>query len=228
MNVVKKIKSKCLKFLNKYRAKCLWKRINNNNDVKYGNVNWKYFYDDLKLGKYIIGKNTYGILNLHTSGSKDEKLVIGNNCSISGRSNFLLGGNHNYKYISTYPYKNKLLGIKEPEAFSKGPIIVEDEVWIGDEALILSGVTIHKGAIIAAGSVVTKDVPAYSIVAGNPAVVIKYRFPKEIIEKIIDIDLSKISFNSNNIDVLYKELNFENIDEIVLEIKKLEKKNDNI
>lgn len=56
---------------------------------------------------------------------------------------------------------------------SKGPVIIEDNVWIGDKATILANVTIGKGAVVAANSVVTKDVPAYSVVAGIPAKVIK-------------------------------------------------------
>lgn len=61
----------------------------------------------------------------------------------------------------------------EREWVSKGPVIIEDDVWIGDKATILANVTIGKGAVVAANSVVTKNVPAYSVVAGNPAKVIK-------------------------------------------------------
>ena len=60
-----------------------------------------------------------------------------------------------------------------PEFIGKGPVIIEDNVWIGDKATILSGVKIGKGAIVAANAVVTKDVPAYSVVAGNPAKIIR-------------------------------------------------------
>lgn len=225
MNLLKKIYKKILKEVTIIKSKKIWKNLNQNNFVKIGEVNWKFFLNDLKENKYSIGKNTYGILNLHSSGSSDEKLIIGNNCSISGRSHFLLGGNHNYNYISTYPYKNKIIGSNEPEAFSKGAIIIEDEVWIGDEALILSGVTIEKGAIVAAGSVVTKNVPAYAIVAGNPAKLIKYRFSDNIINKIKDIDLYKYDFDKKNIDVIYQELTDENVDMVVENIKRIGKNN---
>ena len=70
----------------------------------------------------------------------------------------------------------KTIKIQSTEAFGKGDIIVEDDVWIGYGAVIMSGVTIKQGAVIAAGSVVVKDVPAYSIVGGAPAKIIKYRF----------------------------------------------------
>ena len=69
----------------------------------------------------------------------------------------------------------------------KGNIQIENDVWIGAKSIILSGVTIHSGAVVGAGSVVTKDIPAYSIVVGNPARVVKYRFELDIIEKLLDI-----------------------------------------
>ena len=67
---------------------------------------------------------------------------------------------------------------------SKGDIVIGNDVWIGYQSCILSGVTIGNGAIIGAKSVVTKDVPPYAIVAGNPAKFIRYRFPQETIDKL--------------------------------------------
>lgn len=90
----------------------------------------------------------------------------------------------------------------------KGQILIQNDVWIGRGSTIMGGVTIHNGAIIAANSVVTKDVEPYSIVGGNPAKIIKYRFEKEIVDKLIMIqwwnwDDKKISNNkkwfNNNI-----------------------------
>ena len=79
------------------------------------------------------------------------------------------------------------------EATSKGKIEISDDVWIGTNALILSGVHIGKGAVVAAGSVVTKDVPPFAIVGGVPAKVIKYRFPDDIIACLMKCDYSNIS-----------------------------------
>lgn len=93
--------------------------------------------------------------------------------------------------FSTFPFKVKFLNYKF-EALTKGPIIVKDDVWIGFGSLVLSGVTIGQGAVIAAGSVVTKDVPPYAIVGGNPAHVIRYRFSNEKIESLKQIDFSDI------------------------------------
>jgi acetyltransferase-like isoleucine patch superfamily enzyme len=82
--------------------------------------------------------------------------------------------------------------------YNKGDIKIEDDVWIGANATILAGVTVHRGAIIGAGAVVTKDVPAFSIVGGVPAKVIKYRFSKEDIKKAKRINLG--SFNDKDIN----------------------------
>jgi serine acetyltransferase len=77
------------------------------------------------------------------------------------------------------------MGIGHPSC--KGDIIVENDVWIGAKATIMSGVRVSNGSIVAAGSVVTKDVPPYAIVAGNPAKVVKYRFNEEQIDKLLKI-----------------------------------------
>ena len=70
---------------------------------------------------------------------------------------------------------------------------MDDDVWIGENALILSGVHINQGAVIGAGAVVVNDVPPYAIVGGVPAKVIKYRFEKEIIEILLNIDFKRIN-----------------------------------
>ena len=99
-------------------------------------------------------------------------------------------------------------GSQAYEAISKGDIIVENDVWIGYRATILSGVNIGQGAIIAAGSVVTKDVPPYAIVGGVPAKVIKYRFPPEMIGELLKVDYSQLSEEMvrEHIDELYRPL----------------------
>nr|WP_275298384.1 hypothetical protein [Clostridium sp. YIM B02555] len=113
-----------------------------------------------------------------------------------------------------YPYKVRKFNYLF-EALTKGPLIIDDEVWIGDKALILSGVHIGKGAIVAAGSVVVHDVPPYAIVGGNPAKVIKYRFSSTIINKIMSINLSEMNISIEDIEYLYKNITEENVDELV-------------
>ena len=93
--------------------------------------------------------------------------------------------------VTSFPIERFFLsGIDE--AWSKGPIIIEDDVWIGMNAIILSGVHIGQGAVISAGAVVTKDVEPYSIVGGNPAKLIKYRFDASLREKLQLVNFERI------------------------------------
>ena len=116
--------------------------------------------------------------------SGNQKVSIGNFCSIARNVSFQTF-NHNPKKITSYFIGQNLFKEKwENEKVSKGDIVLENDVWIGAHCVILGGVTIHNGAVVAANSVVTKDIPAYSIVAGTPAKVIGYRFDAETIQKI--------------------------------------------
>lgn len=175
-----------------------------------------------EIGKYTYGFNPNNVL-IH-SLEKKEKLFIGNFCSIAPNVYFILASDHPYKYLSTFPFKVKVLE-QDGEAISKGDIVLKDDVWIGINSIILSGVTINQGAIVAANSVVTKDIPPYAIVGGNPAKIIKYRFEPEIIEELIKFDFSKL--NKNNIKLLEKELYTKltknNINDILKKIGEYEK-----
>ena len=106
---------------------------------------------------------------------------------------FILNADHPTNTISSFPYHVFIAQDQEFEALSKGDIIVDDDVWIGYGATILSGVHIDQGAVIAAGAVVSKDVPPYAIVGGVPAKVIKYRFTSDIIEELLKIDYSQLN-----------------------------------
>ena len=162
-----------------------------------------------------VGRCSYGLLEIYSWGNQEEGLEIGNFVSIAPGVKFILGGNHEINTFTTYPFKVILWG-ENVEALTKGRIIVKDDVWIGMDAMIMSGVTIGQGAIIAARSVVTKDVPAYAVVGGNPAKIIKYRYSNELIEKMKDIDWKnfKTSKFCNNEDLLYKKLNGELFEKI--------------
>ncbi len=162
-----------------------------------------------------VGKHTYGSLFVLNFSNK-YKLEIGNYCSIGPGVIFSVCSDHQFNRISTYPMKVKVCG-DEYEATSKGDIVIKDDVWIGANSIVLSGITIDQGAVIAAGSIVTKDVPPYAIVAGNPAKIIKYRFSEEIIKKLLKIDYSKLDNTTikNNINLLYDEVDNNNVDKII-------------
>ena len=123
-----------------------------------------------------------------------DKLIIGKFCSIACGAKFLFNSaNHTLSSLSTYPFP--LLfeewGLEKKNVAdswdNKGDIVVGNDVWIGYEAVILSGVTIGDGAVIGARAVVTKDVPPYTIVGGVPAKPIKKRFSEESIKKLQSI-----------------------------------------
>lgn len=142
-------------------------------------------------GVIIKGKHTYGSPRIINFG-KGCFLRIGNFCSISSNVTVLLNSEHRLDWISTYPFPafyNKWPKAKNirGQAINKGDVIIGNDVWIGCNAIILSGVKIMDGAVIGAGSVVTKDVEPYTIVAGNPAKVIRKRFDDKIIKNLLEI-----------------------------------------
>lgn len=160
-----------------------------------------------------VGKGTYGdLFVLGRSDTEGGKLIIGNYCSIASKVTFIISSDHPTQHVSTFPFRVKMMG-EENEAISKGDIVLDDDVWVGANATILSGVHIGQGAVVAAGAVVSKDVPPYAIVGGVPAKVIKYRFSQEVIDKLLLVDFSKIdkSFVKNHLRELYFDVN-ENTD----------------
>lgn len=171
--------------------------------------------DRIPLSLIKCGKYSYGNPKIVKFNIENEKLEIGNYVSIADNVTFILSGNHYIDTFTTYPFKVNCFSEKV-EAWGKGPIKVGDDVWIGYGATILSGVTIGQGAVIAAGSVVVKDVEPYSVVGGNPAKLLKYRYPKEIIEEMKKIDFSKIEPDDlkDIQDLIYKKLDMNVLNEI--------------
>lgn len=188
-----------------------WKKNNMHNSVSLGSISNEQAIEFIKRGGISVGNKTYGRINVNYTCGDNEKLSIGSNCSISGHCNFLLGGGHDYKCISTFP----IFDGKPIKALSKGEITVEDDVWIGDGVWVLSGVKIGKGAVVATGSIVTHDVPPYAIVGGNPARIIKYRFSQSIIDKIKNISIDYDNLSDEQKKLLRMHLNEENVDMIV-------------
>ena len=120
-----------------------------------------------------------------------ERLIIGKFCSIACGTKFLFNcANHTLKSLSnyTFPLFYEEWGLDKKDITSawdnKGDIVIGNDVWIGYEAVIMSGVHIGDGAIVAARAVVTKDVPPYTIVGGTPAREIRKRFAPEVIERL--------------------------------------------
>ena len=140
------------------------------------------------VGNVVIGD--YSSLwgpNLDVTSNGEYQVEIGKFCSIA-RSVSIQAFNHNYKRATTYFIGKNIFNQRWPgERTGKGNITIGNDVWIGAHSLILTGVTVNHGALIAANSVVTSDVPPYAIVAGSPAKVINYRFPPEVIDRMLEL-----------------------------------------
>ncbi len=124
---------------------------------------------------------------------------VGNFCSLSDGVKFSFLGKHNYKWVSTYPFydfynswgfEDELWHNGKPDEakIEASPIVIENDVWVASNVVFKEGVLVHNGAVVAMGSLVTKDVPAYALVGGNPARVIKYRFSPEQIAALQEIE----------------------------------------
>jgi virginiamycin A acetyltransferase len=140
----------------------------------------------------------------------NDKLIIGNFCAIASGVKFIMNGaNHETEPISTFPFaifgngwekvnEDVEVGVKYP---NKGDLVIGNDVWIGYDATIMPGVKIGNGAIIAAKAVVTKDVPDYAVVGGNPSQLIRMRYNKDTITR-----LNKIAWWNWNPEKITKNL----------------------
>jgi virginiamycin A acetyltransferase len=158
------------------RSLCFLKNVITNPNIVVGDYT---YYDDfenpLSFEKHV----------LYHFDFVGDKLIIGKFCAIASNVTFIMNGaNHNIEAFSTYPFgifgsgwEAGLAGLK---GTSKGDTVIGNDIWIGYGATIMPGVTIGDGSIIASRSVVTKDVPSYSIVGGNPAKLIRKRFEAEV------------------------------------------------
>jgi acetyltransferase-like isoleucine patch superfamily enzyme len=136
--------------------------------------------------QFEIGRHSYGDLKLRQWG-EGAQLKIGAFCSIAAGVKIFLGGEHHTGWVTTFPFPalwKTVAGQYPGHPYSKGDVIVGNDVWIGTEALIMSGVRIGDGAVIGARAVVSKDVPAYAIVAGNPARIVRMRFAQTQIDRL--------------------------------------------
>ncbi|MBU3073909.1 CatB-related O-acetyltransferase [Clostridium estertheticum] len=176
----------------------IYPRSNDNQTIYLKNVITR---DNIKVGDYTI----YNDLNndprdfeennvLYQYTVNNDKLIIGKFCSIACKAKFLMtSGNHTMKSLSNYTfpifYEEWDLPVSHiTDAWdNKGDIEIGNDVWIGYDAIIMSGVKIGDGAIIATRALVTKDVPPYTIVGGVPAKVIKKRYDDETISKLLKI-----------------------------------------
>ncbi|MGL5276349.1 CatB-related O-acetyltransferase [Myroides sp.] len=177
----------------------------------YSNA-WSGSFED-SVVRYLYG-DEYSLKTWEPQWHIDQ-LYIGSHVCIAAEVVILMGGNNTHRtdWFSLYPYIDTI-----QEAYqAKGDTIIGDGAWLGMRAMIMPGINIGEGAIIASGAVVIKDVEPYTIVAGNPAKPIKQRFSEEVIKKLLDLkiyDWPEEKFNkllnqlcNNDIETLTKAHN---------------------
>jgi virginiamycin A acetyltransferase len=179
-----------------YDRLCFLKNVVKNPNIIVGDYT---YYDDFENVEN-FEKNVKYLFDF-----TGDKLIIGKFCMIASGVTFIMNGaNHLTDAVSTYPFAifgNGWEHAMEGKAYpNKGDTIIGNDVWIGYNAIIMAGVKVGDGAIIATNSTVTKDVEPYSIVGGNPAREIRKRFSDDEIEKLLalrwwDWDAEKITRN---------------------------------
>lgn len=204
--------SRLISFRRRMRYLREWRHANPHNTVRPVGF--------IPLDMVQIGKFSYGDLDVtyFNRFSELERLRIGNFVSIAPEVKIFLSGEHQTNTASTFPFKVKMLGVSRHESISKGPVVIEDDVWIGFRAVILSGVTVGRGAVVGAGAVVSKDVPPYAIVVGNPAIIKRHRFDDDRLPGVLaQLDFSRITraFVEKNLDLFYRPLNYEGAIELL-------------
>lgn len=162
-------------------------------------------YHNIDIGIYSYG----GCFDLYNIPSGT---VIGRYCSFA-RNIYILSGNHPMANKSTHPFfYSPHFGYVDKLFITRTKLVIENDVWIGQNALILPAVNkIENGAVIAAGAVVTENVPPFAVVAGNPAKIIRYRFPQQVIDQITQTawwekDINEIKENRSEFESFLKPI----------------------
>lgn len=170
----------------------------------------------------IVGEYTYGHENIKLIKAPENfyNLIIKKFCSIGENLTIYMGGHHRKDWITTYPFGHRYKNIfntfnGNDHCVFKGNVIIGNDVWIGMNVFIMDGVEIGDGAIIAANSHITRNIEPYSIYGGNPAKLIKYRFPEETINKLLELKWWDKSVEEiNNMLPILCSINYKNIEKL--------------
>lgn len=143
-----------------------------------------------RTGRVILGEGSAGVPRIRDYVYDPSRLIVGNYSSLADGAVIMLGGLHGTDRVTTYPHRLMmgLPGAGEdgiPEI--RGDTRIGSDVWIGTESVVMGGVTIGDGAVVATGAVVMRDVPPFAVVAGNPARPVRSRFSEEQCEALLRI-----------------------------------------
>ena len=173
-------------FPNAYKTSCFIKNIVQAPNISIGEYT---YYDDAQDPTGFERNNI--LFNYPEIG---DRLIIGKFCQIASGVKFIMGpANHRLSSVTTYPFHvfGGAWSEQTPPHLAqlpfKGDIVIGNDVWLGRESIVMPGVKIGDGAIVGAYSVVTRDVPAYGVVGGNPARLIKKRFNEELIDLLLSL-----------------------------------------
>ncbi len=143
-----------------------------------------------------VGRHTYGVKSRTVfEATRSHPVKIGNFCSIASGVVVLGQSDHRTDLPSIYPFRTLFFPRLRPggnsnvgnlDAVGRGPVVIGHDVWLGKNAIVLSGVTIGTGAVIGAGAVVAREVAPYAVVVGNPARVVRHRFAPDIVARLLD------------------------------------------
>ncbi len=164
------------------RKKILKRSKSQSTESKCFRINKKFTE---KYPNYTIGIGTYGLPQVH-DWDEGSNLSIGSFSSVASNVQIFLGGHHRADWVTTFPFPAFLPDSDiQDYGGTNGDVIIGSDVWICANVTILSGITVGHGAILANGAVITKDVAPYSIVGGNPATFIKYRFDENTRQRLL-------------------------------------------
>jgi len=148
--------------------------------------------EHVAAGRLEVGAHSYGGPILRHWGSPGGYVCrIGDYCSIADNVQVFLGGYHRPEWVSMYPFSAfaewSADCLVSNHTVGRGDVVIGSDVWLGSQCVIMAGVTIGHGAVVAAQAVVSKDVPPYGIVAGNPARLVKHRFDEDTVDELLRI-----------------------------------------
>ncbi|MGK7942175.1 MAG: CatB-related O-acetyltransferase, partial [Crocosphaera sp.] len=168
--------------LKHYNRLCFLKNIVKNKNIIIGDFT---YYDDLENPENFENNVLYHFDFI------GDKLIIGKFCAIASNVKFIMnGGNHALNHFTTYPFAifgHAWENTMSLEGEVKGDTVIGNDVWLGYNSLMMPGIKVGDGAIIAANSVVTKDIKPYTIVGGNPAQLIRKRFSDDVINLLLEL-----------------------------------------